>query len=963
MPADENYLKKELYELIQNDSRIFDFLERGSLDGLWYWDLENPEHEWMSPSFWELLGYDPASKKHLASEWQELIFAEDLQKALNNYHKHCEDQNHPYDQVVRYRHKDGHTVWVRCRGIAIRDQNGKPIRMLGAHNDLTSVKTAESELNASEAKFRQLIENTLDLVTQVDTEGRFIYVSPSCRKYYGLSPEECIGRKAFDFIHPDDRQMTMDAFNEWLIKGDSAFHHYNRQMHIDGSIFHMLWTINLIRDSEGNPKWFSSIAHDVTDEERAKIELARNQALLKATGALAKVGGWELELATGKLYWTDQVYDIHEVDADYEPKLESALDFYTEASKEQLAKAIEHMRATGEPYDLELQIVTAKGNRSWVRTKGQVRCHDGVQTHVWGSFQDISRIVEGERTLRLNQARLDSLYQLSQKTFSSERELIRYGIEQAIRLTDSSMGFYHLITPDQENLQFFIWSKEAGINCTAAPDHHHPLKDAGIWADCVRYGLPVIENDYPSNPLAKNLPQGHPPISRFMTVPVKDKERFVAVAGVGNKSQDYLESDLDLFKDYIEGIWQHVLRRRAENELRKAKETAELANRAKSQFLATMSHEIRTPMNGIIGMAQLLQDSPLDVQQKEFLDILRTSADQLLSLIDDILDLSKIEAGKVDLIKAPFELRQSLSSLDSVLRHKAIEKGLQLDWSFDDAVPDQLHGDKTRLRQVLMNLIANAIKFTDSGSIRVKVSLEESDHQEATLRFEVNDTGPGIAQDMTQLIFEPFRQVDSTISRAHGGAGLGLAISKRIVDAMDGVLDVESKPGEGSSFWFTVRLELPEAGSPGAKTAPAPDGPELLPPTGPKLKIMAVEDNSVSQKVIQTLLEKRGHEVTVFSNGRQAVEGYLKNDFDLIFMDIEMPDVDGISAARSIRQEELNRGWAATPMVALTAHAMKGHREIFRTAGMEHYLAKPLNAQKLYTLLDKFKPKPQRFEN
>ena len=963
MPEDENYLKKELYELIQNDSHILDFLEKSSLDGIWYWDLENPEHEWMSPSFWELLGYDPATKKHLASEWQALINQEDLHKALNNYHKHCEDQNHPYDQVVRYKHKDGHTVWVRCRGMAIRDQNGKPIRMLGAHNDLTPIKTAESALAASEAKFRQLIENTLDLVTLVDTEGSFIYASPSCRRYYGLSPQECIGRKAFDFIHPDDRQMTMNAFNEWLMRGDSAFHHYNRQMHIDGRIFHMLWTVNLIRDSEGNPKWFSSISHDVTEEERSKIELARNQALLKATGSLAKVGGWELELSTGKLYWTDQVYEIHEVDAGYEPKLESAMDFYTEAAKEHLAKAIEHMRETGEPYDLELQIVTAKGNRRWVRTKGQVRFQDGVQTHLWGSFQDISRIVEGERTLRLNQARLDSLYQLSQKAFNSERDLIRYGIEEAIRLTESSIGFYHLVMPDQENLQFFVWSKEAGINCTAAPNHHHPLNDAGIWADCVRYGIPVIENDYASNHLRKALPQGHPAISRFMTVPVKDKERFVAVAGVGNKSQDYLESDLDLFKDYIEGTWQYVLRRRAENELRKAKETAELANRAKSQFLATMSHEIRTPMNGIIGMAQLLQDSPLDEQQKEFLDILRTSTDQLLSLIDDILDLSKIEAGNVDLIKAPFELRQSLSSLDSVLSHKAIEKGLQLDWGIDAAVPDELYGDKTRLRQVLMNLIANAIKFTDSGSILVKVNLEDTGQREAVLRFQVDDTGPGIAPDKIQLIFEPFRQVDSTISRAHGGAGLGLAISKRIVEAMDGVLDVKSKPGQGSRFWFTVRMELPETGSLEAKTTTAPGEPEPLPPSGPKLKIMAVEDNPVSQKVIQTLLEKRGHGVTVFSNGRQAVEGYLKNDYDLIFMDIEMPDVDGISAARSIRQEELNRGWPVTPMVALTAHAMKGHREIFNAAGMEHYLAKPLNAQNLYALLDKFKPKPHKFDN
>lgn len=319
MGEDEHYLKKELYGLFRNKPEIFDFFQLGALDGVWYWDLEKPENEWMSPEFWKLFGYAPSTKQHLAAEWQDIIFPEDLEVALDNFHKHCADENHSYDQIVRYRHKNGSTVWVRCRAVAIRDNSGKPIRMLGSHNDVTVHKEIEEALRNSEEKFRQFVEHTDDLITQVDNQGNYLYVSSSCLKYSGLTQEEAIGKSAFDFIHPDDREMTQADFAEWLKQDKKSFSHVNRLLHPDGTVFHMFWNINFIKDRHGKLKYINSIARNITSEEMIRKALNKNEILLNATGTLARVGGWELNLVNNEVLWTDQVYHLHEVPRNFNP--------------------------------------------------------------------------------------------------------------------------------------------------------------------------------------------------------------------------------------------------------------------------------------------------------------------------------------------------------------------------------------------------------------------------------------------------------------------------------------------------------------------------------------------------------------------------------------------------------------------------------------------------------------------
>jgi signal transduction histidine kinase/CheY-like chemotaxis protein len=383
--------------------------------------------------------------------------------------------------------------------------------------------------------------------------------------------------------------------------------------------------------------------------------------------------------------------------------------------------------------------------------------------------------------------------------------------------------------------------------------------------------------------------------------------------------------------------------RAAEEEMRQAKEAAEQANQAKSDFLANMTHELRTPLNGVLGMIELLTRTSLDEKQRHFTQVARSSADLLVTLINDVLDLSKIEAGKLELEWIDFRVSQVLEETVTLLKPSAQEKELAIHCSYPPYLESPLRGDPGRLRQVLLNLIGNAIKFTEQGEVTIRASLQRQTGSEARIRFEVKDTGIGIGRDVLPKLFRPFSQADASTTRKYGGSGLGLAISKHLVERMQGAIGVESELGHGSLFWFTVRLTPPE---PATKTA--------CPPAAVRQgrHLLVVEDNEVNAEVAVGILSDAGYECAIVVNGREALEAVQKKRFDLVLMDCQLPEMDGLEATRCIRALEREgrlgpSNQQTVPIVGLSANATLQIKQQCRDAGMTDFLTKPIDAERL----------------
>ena len=615
-----------------------------------------------------------------------------------------------------------------------------------------------------------------------------------------------------------------------------------------------------------------------------------------------------------------------------------------------LAKVFE----SGKPNNVEFEFKAVDGVKHFEARYAPETTLDGKVSSVVVVTRDITPQKQTEKALAIEAEISRNMAELSRTLLREDvlDNVLHLVLDVAQKLTHSDCGYVGHIDAISNKLVIPVMTRDVWTACMKPEGNVLFDECEGLWGWVLQNKEPVISNAADQDHRNNVDPERRPPIRRFLSVPAIINDELVGQISLANSESDYTQKDMEIAQRVANLYAIAVQRWNSAKELKDAKIAAEQASQAKNQFLATMSHEIRTPMNAIIGFTDLLEKTALNRQQQEYVGIVRGSAEQLLGLINEILDLAKIEAGRMELDDVTFSLRSALKNMLTTLSLRANENGVVLKSKVDEDVPDHLWGDPRCLRQVILNLINNAIKYTDAGEIDFSVSAENRTDSNALLRFSVADTGIGIPQEKQKLIFEPFSQLrENNASHPYGGAGLGLTICRNLVQLMDGNIEVQSSPGEGSTFSFSIpfRLADPETEMDNSSEN-APSVPPKTPNSHPVYRILLAEDNRVNQKLVMTLLSKNGYEPVLVKNGKEAVETAQNQHFDLILMDVEMPVMDGFQATRTIRSAE-NSANHNTPIVALTAHAMKGDDQRCLDCGMDGYVTKPIEFDELNALI------------
>lgn len=757
------------------------------------------------------------------------------------------------------------------------------------------------------------------VVARLGTRGkptisvRSIEWMDSCHQILELPQgSEVSVRSALRRIRRRDRRTFIDVLRSSIREGRT----FEQTLALQGGKTWIGVTVQCSPPSNGSSS-VSVVFQDVTEHRKRETALRRELLRQDQMAEMSGIGTWTLDLQTSALTWSDQVFHIHEMEPGPMPSLAEAVAFYPPKAAATVEERLQRAIRMEERYELVVQMMTAKGNPIWVHTVGEAEfAPDGTPLKIIGSFRDVTEEREAEAKLRASEEQ--HMFALEGSNdglwdWDIEHNSVHYSKrwKELIGYEDHELDhefeewYSRVSSDDQPTIDVALKACLAGETPAFHIEFQMLHKD-GAWRWILSRGK-VVARDEAGNPLRM----------------------------VGTHTD----------------ISDQVAMRRG---LVAAKESAEQAAIAKSEFLATMSHEIRTPLNGILGLSQLLLDTHLEQEQSDHLRVIFSSGSALLEILNDILDLSKVESGKVQLESIPFSPKDCAKSTLALLQHKVAEQGdLKMELRVEDHVPERIMGDPARLRQILLNLVGNAVKFTEKGTIRVTLSTLTGANGQDDLRIAVRDTGIGITAESAAHLFESFTQADSSTTRRFGGTGLGLSISRNLVNLMNGTIACRPAQGGGSVFWIEVPIHRCESDAHrSGPTPPAPlpsathgapthaEGVEVDDPK--KIHALVVEDNPINQIVARRMLEKMGCTVTTVNDGSQAVEVTAQQSFDIAFMDCQMPVMDGYEATRIIRAREAATAAQRLPIVAMTANAMSHDRAACLEAGMDDYVAKPV---------------------
>jgi PAS domain S-box-containing protein len=962
---DNNYLKKELYELIKTDESIFDFIQEAQLDGIWYWDLDNPDEEWMSPKFWEILGYSPDEMPHKQSAWQNIINLDDLKIAMERVRQHCENPLIPYEQTIRYTHKNGSTVWIYARGKAIRDKNGKAVRVLGAHIDITEFKKNEQEL----IKFNTILKESEELTETgsfefLIPENKFT-TSDGWQKITGGN--ETMSKDEMMFIsHPDDREKIENAFDNAL-KNIAPYNIKHRLIRPTDNEVRIVKARGKVTFNEnGKPYKMHGSVMDITDREKSKENLLRTNTILEEAEKINKTGSWELDIETGQTIWSNEVYSIYEVEKIFDHNKEKAINFYHPDYRKVITDAISKSISEGISYDVKCKFISAKGNEKWVRSTGHPNFQNGKMTKLFGVITDITdQELASDKLKKLNE-----MQSLLMKSASNYINVPLNLVDATINYSLKELGEF--VSADRAYVFNFDWEKNLCSNtyewCNKNIDpqienlQDIPNDSKSGMIQAHKNGIQVYIEDVMQLPASDNIkkvlePQG---IKSIITVPMMIERQCTGYVGfdyIGSK-HSFSEQDKKLLNVFAGMIANLNSRKVLEKHLIEITQDAQRANKAKSEFLANMSHEIRTPMNSVIGFSELLKSTKLNKIQKQYVDNVHDSGLGLLGIINDILDFSKIEAGKLDIEVIETDIIDLVEQTAGLVKPLARNKDIKLKISIDPKIPKFALLDPIRTRQILTNLLSNALKFTEKGVVELKLSLLEREGNFGQIQFSVCDTGIGISDAQKKKLFKAFSQADSSTTRKYGGTGLGLVISDQLVQKMGGKLEVKSIEDEGSEFYFTLETELRD----NEKTRTIINDKKIK--NEEKLnvvnyssfRVLVVEDNFNNMLLASSLIKRviPNVELIEAENGKIALDKIISLKPDLVFMDVQMPEMDGNESTFKLREYESKKNIKRTIVVGLTAGASIDKKDKALNSGMDDFLTKPIETSKLESILNKY---------